>query len=368
MSRVGALALIAALALGAAACSKEKDKAGEAKAKPAVPVTTAAVVRKTMPVRIEAVGTVEPSTVVAVKAQIDGQITAVRFTDGQAVQRGQMLFELDDRALQAQVRELQAHVQRDRALAENQSAREQRYQDLRRKGFVSDDAYQQVRTDLEAARATLAADEAALAQARVQLSYTRITAAVSGRAGRAQVQIGNLVKANDTTALTTIHALTPIFVGFPVPEQQLPAIRAAMAKRPLPVAVAPTDGAPPVTDGRLTFIDNTVDARSGTVRLRATFANRDEALWPGQFARVVLTLMEQPDAVVVPAEAVQNGPKGQYVYAVKADGLAELRPVRIDRTEGGEAVVASGLAGGETVVTSGQIRVTPGAKVAVKKP
>lgn len=365
MIRPGAVAVAAALAFLLGACSKDEDagKKPEKSAVPApVPVSVSTVTRKSVPVRLAAVGTVEASATVALKARIDGEITAVRFTDGAAVKRGQILFELDDRELRSRADELRANVQRDRAMVANQRAREQRFRDLREKGFVSDDAWQQARTDRDAAVATLAANEAALAAAQISLSYTRITAPVSGRIGRAVLQTGNAVKANDVTSLAVINAVSPAYISFPVPEQRLADLRSRLASGPLPVTATPTGGTGSIDDGRVTFVDNSVDSATGTVRLRATFPNRDEALWPGQFARVSVTLREDPEAIVAPAESVQTGPKGAYVYVLKPDQTVELRPVVVDRTEGPDAVIASGVAPGEIVVVSGQLRLTPGAR------
>lgn len=368
--RLGAAVALAALACTLVACSKGGEPVADAKKPGAgapVPVTVATVAKKSVPVRIAAVGTVEASTTVSLKARMDGEITAVRFEDGAHVARGQVLFELDDRALRSRVAELRANVQRDRALATNQRAREQRFRDLREKGFVSDDAWQQARTDRAAADATLGANEAALSTAQVNLSYTRITAPVAGRIGRAVVQAGNAVKANDVSALAVIHALSPVYVSFPVPEQLLASVRARLAHGSLPVTATPAGAAGTVGDGRLTFVDNSVDPGTGTVRLRATFPNRDEALWPGQFARVSVTLRDDPEAIVAPAESVQTGPKGTYVYVLKLDQTVELRPVKVDRTEGQDAVVASGLKEGEIVVRSGQLRLTPGARATSRR-
>jgi multidrug efflux system membrane fusion protein len=350
------------------ACSGGDDaKAGDKpKAAPTVPVTTAAVVRKSMPLKLEAIGNVEPSTTVAVKSRIDGQITAVHLTDGRDVAKGDLLFELDARALEAQVRQMEATLQRDRALVANQVAKEKRYSELLAQGFISPDAYNQIKTDLDAGRATAEANEANLQSARVQLSYTRIYAPIAGRAGKVQIQLGNVVKANDTTPLVTINAVMPIYVSFAVPEQHLARIRSFLAKGALAVRARPTGDTQTVSDGTLTFIDNAVDQQTGTIRLRATFANRDSALWPGQFASVTVTLDRQDNAIVVPADALQNGPKGPYVYVVRSDSSAEMRSVKIDRTDGPEAVIAEGVKEGETVVVSGQIRLTPGIKVQAK--
>jgi multidrug efflux system membrane fusion protein len=351
-----------------AACSGGDDaKAGDKpKAAPAVPVTTAAVVRKSMPLKLEAIGNVEPSTTVAVKSRIDGQITAVHLADGRDVAKGDLLFELDARALEAQVRQMEATLQRDRALVANQVAKEQRYSELLAQGFISPDAYNQIKTDLDAGRATADANEASLQAARVQLSYTRIHAPIAGRAGKVQIQLGNVVKANDTTPLVTINAVMPIYVSFAVPEQHLARIRSFLAKGALAVRARPTGDTQTASEGTLTFIDNAVDQQTGTIRLRATFPNRDNALWPGQFASVTVTLDRQDNAIVVPADALQNGPKGPYVYVVKSDSSAEMRSVKVDRTDGPEAVIAEGVHEGETVVVSGQIRLTPGIKVQAK--
>jgi len=359
--------LVLALSICAGCSEKDATQAGgKPRAASAVPVTTAPVVRKTMPVKLQAIGNVEASTTVAVKSRMDGQINAVHLSDGHDVAQGQLLFELDARALEAQVRQMQAAVQRDRALVANQEAKEKRYAELLQQGFISPDAYNQIRTDLDAARATAAADEAALESARVQLSYTRIVSPISGRAGKVMIQLGNVVKANDTTPLVTINAVTPIYVSFAVPEQHLPTIRAFLAKGPLSVRAVPAGDTHAESEGNLTFIDNAVDQQTGTIRLRATFANRDNRLWPGQFANVTLTLDRQDNALVIPADALQNGPKGPFVYVVTADSSAEMRSVKVDRTDGPDAVIADGLRDGETVVTSGQIRLTPGAKVQPK--
>jgi multidrug efflux system membrane fusion protein len=357
-----------AIALSAASCSPNDaaQDGGKSKTPAGVPVVAAQVVRKPMPLKLQAIGNVEPYTTVAVKSRIDGQITAVRFQDGQDVRQGQLLFELDPRALQAQVKQLEANVVRDKVIVANDQAKEKRYSDLLEKGFISADAYNQIKTDLDAAQANVQANQAALEAARVQLSYTRITAPIGGRAGKIMIQMGNVVKANDTAALVTINAVVPIYVSFAVPEQYLPEIRRFMAKAPLVVHASPAGDASTQTDGQLTFFDNAVDAQTGTIRLRATFPNKDRMLWPGQFANVTLTLSQQPDAIVIPSQALQNGPKGQYVYVVQPDQSAEIRSVTVDRTDGLEAVIGSGLKEGETIVTSGQIRLTPGAKVAPK--
>lgn len=358
--RIGAV-LLAALAAPGCNDSKSADKkAGP----PPAPVTVTTVERITVPVTIMAIGNVEPIQTVAIKSRIDGEIVAVHVRDGQDVAKGQLLLELDDRFLQAQLKQLEAAEARDRALLANAESLEQRYKDLLAKGFISQEAYTQAKTSRDAAEATVAADHAAVETARVQLSYTKVLSPISGRTGKVILPVGNNVKANDTSPLVVINQIAPIQVGFAVPDRYLNDIRAFSAKASLPVRATPQGVQGVEAVGRLTFIDNAVDPQTGTIRLSATFANTDRELWPGQFVTAKVTLQEQANVVVVPSQAIQNGPKGQYVYVVKPDGTAELRAVVVERTEGEQTVVAKGLEAGETVVTTGQLRVVPGGKVA----
>ncbi len=365
--RLPAGALVALLTgLLAAGCNDSKSAADKKSAPPPAPVTVGKAQRATVPLTVTTIGNVEPIQSVAVKSRIDGQIVSVHVRDGEEVRKGQLLFELDPRYLEAQVKQLEAQESRDRALLANAKSLELRYNDLQAKGFISEEALVQARTGREAAEATVAADRAAVDTARVQLSYTRLTAPLTGRAGRVNLPAGNNVKANDTEPLLVINQVAPIYVSFAVPERYLHQIRSAGA-RGLPVTARQDAANAPAVTGRLTFIDNAVDPTTGTIRLRATFTNENRDLWPGQFVATTLTLKEQADALVVPAQAVQNGPKGQYVYVVKPDQTAEMRPVVVERTEGASAVLAKGVEAGETVITSGQLRVTPGGKVAAKE-
>jgi multidrug efflux system membrane fusion protein len=341
--------------------SKSEDKKS---GPPPAPVTVTTVARATVPVSLVAIGNVEPIQTVAIKSRIDGEIVAVHVRDGQDVAKGQLLLELDDRYLQAQLKQLEAAEARDRALLANAQSLEQRYKDLLAKGFISQEAYTQARTSRDAAEATVAADHAAVETARVQLSYTKLRSPISGRTGKVILPVGNNVKANDASPLVVINQIAPIQVGFAVPDRYLNDIRAFSAKGSLPVRATPQGAQGVEAVGRLTFIDNAVDPQTGTIRLGATFANTDRQLWPGQFVTAKVTLQEQANLIVIPSQAVQNGPKGQYVYVVKPDSTAELRDVVVERTEGEQAVVAKGLEAGETVVTTGQLRVVPGGKVA----
>ncbi|HZP87398.1 MAG TPA: efflux RND transporter periplasmic adaptor subunit [Burkholderiales bacterium] len=355
------------LVVGIAGCGDSKS-AAEKKATPApAPVTVASVERRTVPLTVTAIGNVLPIESVAVRPRIDGQIVAVHVTDGQEVRKGQRLFDLDARYLQAQLKQLEAQEARDRALLTHARSLEARYVELQSRGFVSEEALTQARTSREAAEATVAGDRAAVETARVQLSYTRIDAPINGRVGRIHLPVGNIVRAADSEPLLVINKLSPIYVSFAVPERYLSQVKAAQGAKPLPVTVRhENDPNDPVT-GRLSFIDNAVDQQTGTIRLNATFANEDRRLWPGQFVTATMVLAEQPNALVVPSQAIQNGPNGPYVYVVKQDHSADLRSVSIERTEGTQAVIAKGLQPGELVVTSGQLRLTPGAKVSLRQ-
>lgn len=345
-------------------------KTGDKKGKdgPAIPVTVTTVSEQTLPLKIQAIGNVEVQTTVAVKSRLDGQIVKVGFADGQDVARGQMLFEIDARPLQAQLEQARATLARDKAQLDRARQQEERYKDLLQKGFVSQDAYAQFRTNVDTAAATVKASESAVENMRVQTEYAVIRSPIDGRAGKILIQQGNLVKANDTPSLVVINQLTPIYVSFAVPEQYLGLIRKYMAAGKLAVEALPPnpgDGAGAGSTGTLAFVDNTVDATTGTVRLRAVFANKDKSLWPGQFVTASVTLNEQQNALVVPSQAVQTGPKGQYVYVVK-EGVALMREIAVERVDGPHTVVAKGLAGGEQVVASGQSRLVPGMKVSVR--
>jgi multidrug efflux system membrane fusion protein len=331
----------------------------------AVPVNVARVVLKTVPVRLRAIGNVEPFTTVAVKARIDGQIVAVHFKEGDEVHKGDTLFEIDRRPLQAQLQQAQANLLKDRALLDHANEQDKRYKDLLEKKFVSPDAYAQIRTNSETAAAQVSADQAAIESARLQLDYCTIRSPITGYAGKIQIQEGNLVKANDTFSLVVINQVVPVNVSFSVPEQSLSAVRKYQADGELQVtAQVPNSGFTPV-HGKLSFIDNSTDATTGTIKLKAQFPNIDKALWPGQFVDVVLTLTHQDNAIVVPPTAIQNGPNGQYVFIVKPDGTVDMRDVKVARSEGDFTVVASGVKPGDTVVTVGQLRLAPGTRVAI---
>jgi multidrug efflux system membrane fusion protein len=344
------------------------SRADTKKGPPAVPVTVVPVVMKTVPVRLIAIGNVEPYTTVALKARVDGQIVSVRFREGEEVRQGAVLFEIDPRPFAAALKQAQANLLKDQALLDRANQQEARYKDLLAKNFISADAYEQVRTNAETAKATVAADDAAIENSRLSLEYCTIRAPVTGYAGRIQIQQGNLVKANDVNALVTINQIVPVYASFSIPEQNIADIRKYQADGELKVQATFTNAAHAPIAGKLSFLDNSADMTTGTIKLKAEFANTDKALWPGQFVNVVLTLYDQKDAIVAPSAAVQNGPNGQYVFVVKPDLTAELRSIKIARAEGDDTVVASGLKPGEQVVTVGQVRLAPGTPVSLSKP
>jgi multidrug efflux system membrane fusion protein len=343
----------------------------------AVPVTVAKVQKKTVPLTLRAIGNVEPITSVTVRSQATGVLQRVYFAEGQEVKKGDPLFDVDPRPFQASLAQTEAQLARDRANLKDAESTVRRYAALVKKEYVTQAQYEQAEAQAAALRAAVAADEAAIRNARVGLGYTQIRSPVSGRTGSLLMHTGNLVKANDDK-LVVIDQLQPIYVGFAVPEQVLPQVRARAGARLRVEATPPQQGPsgveqkasgaipPGAAAGVLTFVDNAVDSTTGTIRLKATFANKDEALWPGQFVDVVLTLGEREDAIVAPAEAVQRGQNGDYVFVVKADQTVESRPVTVSRTDAREAVIDKGLTAGETVVTDGQLRLQQGSKVQIK--
>lgn len=355
--------LLAAVLL--AGCSKEGDKKGASRAGPPAAVTVADVAKKALPVEIRTFGTVEASATVAVRAQIGGLLTNLHFREGQDVKQGDLLFSIDSRPAEAALKQAEANLARDTVLQKNAESEAGRQEELLKKGLTSQDIRDQARTAADALAAAVRADQAGVDNARLELAYCSIQAPINGRTGRLMADPGNVVKANDTVLLT-LNRIKPVYVSFAVPQGQLPAIQPRMAAEALPLRVFIPGGADQPETGALTFVDNAVDPRTGTVLLRGAFTNDNLRLWPGQFVNVVLTLAVQTEAVVIPSAAVQAGQKGVHVFVVKADMTAESRPITVQRTFDDETVVASGLAPGERVVTDGQLRLGPGVTVEIK--
>jgi len=358
-----AAAALAAL-LSLTACSAQKVQSAPP---PAVPVTVATSEQRTVPVQVKAIGNVEAYSTVGVKPQITGQIVGVHFSEGQDVKKGQLLFTLDPRQFEADLERAKGTLAKDKATAANDLAQAKRYEKLYQAGVVAKEQYDDMQSKAESSEAIVAADQAATEYTRVQLSYTRLYSPVNGRTGNLNVHLGNVVKANPDNPIVTINQVEPVYVTFSVPQQELPAIKQHERAGNLKVeAIFPEADQKPAS-GKLTFIDNAVDLTTGTIKLKGTFVNQDRRLWPGQFVNVVLTLAEQPNAIVVPTQAVQTGQQGQYVFVIKPDQTAEARPVKAGRTVNGMVVIEEGLKAGEKVVTDGQVRLVPGTKVEIKQ-
>ena len=347
--------------LPAAFCSGSKQKPAEEK----VPVTVAKVEQKDVPVQLSAIGNVQAFSTVSIRALVSGQLTRVSFREGEDVRRGRQLFTIDPRPYAAAFLQAQANLARDEAQLRNAQSEAARYADLVKKDYVTKEEYEKITSGAEAAKAVVAADRASVENARLQLSYCNIVAPIDGRTGSLMVHAGNLVRANDTNPLVVINQVTPVYVQFAVPEGELSRLR-ARGGLGVPVTAAPKQGGSPLAAGKLSFIDNAVDTTTGTIALKAVFGNQNRALWPGQFVSVAVTLQDRPNAVVVPSQAVQSGQRGQYVYVVKQDNSVEMRPVRVEEAVNQQAIIDSGVTPGETVVTDGQLRLTPKSHVDVK--
>jgi len=354
-----------ALLLFAAGCGN-KDAVQAAKpAAIAAPVKVATVASRTMPVALQAIGNVEAISTVTIKAQISGQLVGVHFKEGDFVKKGQLLFTIERPPFEAALRQAEGTLAKDEAQALNAKLDAERYEGLGRQGVVSKQQVDAAGAAAHAMAASVAADKAAVETAKINLEYTSIYSPINGRTGTIGVKEGNLVKANDVPILVTINQIEPIYVSFSVPEQQLAELKQYSAAQALKVDAAP-QGSSQHFQGRLTFIDNAVDLTTGTIKLRATFDNGAHVLWPGQFADVNLVLKSQPNAVVIPTTALQTRQNGTFVYVINQDLTAQPQPVKVGWNVGDDTVIASGLQPGQRVVTDGQLRLTPGAKVDIK--
>lgn len=357
---------IALLALSVfAGCAKDAGKKGRPAMGP-VPVTVAEAVLKDVPVILNAIGTVEASNTVKVRPRAGGEVTRVAFREGDPVRKGDLLFTIDPRPYEIALQSALADSAKDSALAANADAQQRRYAELVGKDYVTKDQFDQVKSAAEALHAALDADAAACRNARLNLSFCSIRAPISGRTGNLLVHPGNLVSANDANALVVIQQIVPTYVSFGVPEPSLPEIRDRARAGSLRVETSTSGDSAQVIAGELTFIDNAVDETTGTILLKATFPNADESLWPGQFMDVSLFLSVRKDAVVVPTRAVQKSQQGNFVYTVKPDLTVAVQPVTVGMETDGEVIIERGVQAGDRVVTDGQLRLVPGAKVDIK--
>ena len=343
------------------------EKTEKPKGRPPALVITAPATEQNVPVLIKAIGNVEASESVSIRTQISGELTKVAFREGQDVQKGALLFQLDPRTQKAALVKAEASLSRNRTLLNNARKDYERYSQLVKEGIVTQEQAEGYRTKADSAAADVAADIAAVESARAQLSYCTITAPISGRLGALAIDRGNVVKANDTV-LVTINKLTPINVSFTIAEKDLTAVKRRMASGRVTVAAEVPGATGTKETGVVTFIDNIIDATTGTIRIKASFENSKKLLWPGQFVNLSMTMTLLNKAVVVPSHAIQTGQKEQFVFVVTKEGTAEIRPVVSGPVSGGITVIEKGLQAGEQVVIDGQMRVIPGGKVEIKQP
>ncbi|MBU1564140.1 MAG: efflux RND transporter periplasmic adaptor subunit [Proteobacteria bacterium] len=358
----GLLLLIMALILsGCSDNSGGKAKAENGPKKRAAPVSIGLSSKRTVPVELKAIGTVEPFATVAIKSQITGTLKNIHFKEGDDVRKGDLLFSLDPRPFTAMLNQAQGSLIRDKAQLDNARKELERYTNAAKKGYVSIEQAEQAETKVATLAATIKADEAAVENARLQLEFCTIYAPIDGRTGELPVAEGNLIKANADTAMVTINQVAPIKISFTVPGKHFGEIKKYRDEGPLRVTLAGPGGDP--LTGTFSFLDNTLDPATGTIRLKAEFANKDKNLWPGQFVEVRLHLTSRPDVTVVPTQAVQIGQNGAHVFVVKDDATVEDRYITAGVIFDGDTVVESGLAPGERVVTDGQLQLTGGTKV-----
>lgn len=399
MQRTAVIVFSCVALVAATACSRGTSAAGAGGGRGgrgrgegggAVPVVTTLVTQRDVPVDIDAIGNVEAYATISVRSQVTGVLNEVRFREGDFVKKGDHLFTIDARAIQAQLDQAQANLKRDEALlsqAEAQLSRDaanaefsqltaERQAQLAQRGILSKDQSQQAqagadataatvkadRASIESARAQLVSQQAAVDNAKVALSYTTIRSPLDGRTGNLTTKAGNLVTAN-STELVSISQIQPVYVTFAVPAVHLPTIKQHMADGKLLVGASPQDASTPPATGRLTFVDSSVDPTTDTIKLKATFDNADRSLWPGQFSRVTLHLATLSGAVVAPGQAVQTGQDGQYIFVVNGESKVEQRPITVGQRIGEDVVIEKGLRPGETIVTEGQLRLEPGTTV-----
>lgn len=362
-------AILAALAGTFWYVAGRRDAASNAQSetKP-VPVVTARATEQPMPVRVEAVGNVQALAVVAIRPRVEGEVLQVHIREGQEVAQGDTLFTLDARMAEANKRQAEANLARDKAQLDRARADLVRYTELLKAGSATKQKVEQSQAEAAQAEAAVKSDLAAIDNARLTMGYATIKALVPGRTGTINAKLGSLAKPGDAQSMVTITQMRPINVAFSVAESSLPRIRAAMAAGPLETVVTSTADPGLRAVGQLSFIDSAIDTTTGTIGLKATFTNDDTRLWPGQFVNVTLTLGIEDKALTVPAEAVQSGQNGTFVFAVDEQAKASIVPVRVDRVLDGSAIITDGLKAGAKVVTQGQMRLAPGLTVSERAP
>jgi len=351
--------------LQVSACSKKEQAERPAED---VPVKTAVASTADIPLEKSAIGTVEAYSTVNITSHVTGQIMQVYVKEGQTIEKGQLLFNIDDRAYQAELESARANLAKDRIQLEKEKTDARRYAELLKKDYVTKEEAEQAQNDVDVREATIKGDEAAVKTAELNLSYCRITAPIAGRAGAILVNQGNIITANNNSdPMMVINQLQPIYIKFSVTEGLLPDIQGRLrANEPVPVRISLPDKPEELKEGKLTFIDNSIDANTGTIGLKATFDNQEFSLWPGQFVNVTLVLGVQTGAVVVPSDAVQMSQEGDYIFVVKADNTVESRKVTAGSEAGSLIEIKEGISSGEILVTDGQLKLSEGVRVSIK--
>ncbi len=372
MSRtVAALAVLVTALLGWAVYAHffaAKEIAATPSGPPIIPVTAGTAEARDMPIYVRGIGTVQAYNTIAIKSRVDGQIVKVDFTEGQEVNADDPLFEIDPRPFQAALQQAAANKQKDEALLVSAQADLQRYTELVGHGYQTRQIYDQQKATVAQLQASIKADQAQIDAVQLNLQYATIRSPIKGRTGARLVDIGNLVHASDNTALVRLTQLQPIFVSFTVPQDQFNRIRESSRSGPVAVEALAENDQTELATGKLTLIDNEIDQQTGTLHLKAAFANEDETLWPGEFVNLRLVVGTLKDAVTVPVRALQSGPKGQYLFVIKGDQTVEMRIVEVAEVEQDMAAIDKGLSLGERIVVDGQYRLDQGTKVRSEAP
>ena len=351
-----------------AGCSRGQKNAKASGPPPAVPVGVATVKQRDFPVYLTGLGSVQAFNTVSLKTRIDGQITEVNFQEGQDVKQGELLIQIDPRPYQVALEQAQANLQRDEAQLTNAKVQYERMKALYAGGVIAKQDLDTQEASFGQYEGTIAADKAAIDNAKLNLAYTRITSPINGRIGLRQVDIGNYVTAASGSSMVVITQMHPISIVFTLPEDQLQAVRERMQKGTLQVDVYSRDDQTKLSTGKLRTIDNQIDPTTGTAKFKAVFENPDNSLWPNQFVNVHLLLETRKDAITAPVSAIQRGPQGTFVYLVDNNNTVQVRPVQLALTQGNTVVIASGLQAGERVVTDGQEKLQAGSRVVPQAP
>jgi len=366
--RIHKVAIAFLICVALAGCSRADKNAKASGPPPAVPVGVAAVQQRDFPVYLTGLGSVQAFNTVALKSRIDGQIMQVNFEEGQDVKQGELLIQIDPRPYNVALQTANANLQRDEAQLNNAKVQYERMKALYAGGVIAKQDLDTQEASFGQYEGTIAADKAAIENAKLNLAYTHVTSPINGRIGLRQVDIGNYVQASSTTPMVVITQLHPIAIVFTLPEDQLQVVRQRMKEGTLVVDVYGRDDQTKLSTGKLLTIDNQIDQTTGTAKLKAVFENPDNSLWPNQFVNVHLLLERRKDALTIPASAIQRGPQGTFAYVVDAKNTVQVMPVQVALTQGNTVVIESGLEVGDRVVTDGQEKLQPGSQVSVQAP